>query len=252
VRLLYKLQVRRETVFVPSQTHAVPLIWSTPAPPARRALSRQSIVAAAIEVADARGAAALTMAAVADRLGDYTSMSLYRYVQSKEGLVDLMLDTAISEVPLPDPALGWRAALRQLGLDSWEMAHRHLWYAQLVHTRPPLGPNTMRRTESVLRLLVDAGAGVPQALSYLALLDRHVFSAAVVDAEERRMAQTYGIDDADDLVAAIREIHRSLTDPRAYPLLSAWMAAPAGPTTDEQVVQALDFILDGMRRQLHR
>ena len=229
-----------------------PLIWSTPAPPARRELSRQSIVAAAVEVADAHGATALTMAAVADRLGDYTSMSLYRYVQSKTGLIDLMLDAAAGEVPLPDPARGWRAALRQLSLDSWEMAHRHLWYAQLVHTRPPLGPNTMRRTEAVLRLLTEAGADVPQALSYLALLDRHVFSAAVVDAEERRMAQTYGIDNADDLMAAIREIQRSAVDPRAYPLLSGWMAAPAGPSIDEQVVQALDFILDGMQRQLGR
>lgn len=230
--------------------HPLPIIWSTPAPPARRSLSRRSIVTAAIEVADARGAAALTMAAVADRLGDYTAMSLYRYVQSKVGLIDLMLDAAIGEVPLPDPALGWRAALRKLSLDSWAMAHRHLWYAQLVHTRPPLGPNTMRRTEAVLRLLVDAGAAVPQALSYLALLDRHVFAAAVVDAEEQTMARAYGIDNADDLMGAIREIERSVLDPRAYPLLAGWMAAPTGPTTEEQVVQALDFILDGMQRQL--
>ena len=237
---------------MPSQSHPVPLIWSTPAPPARRALSRGSIVAAAIEVADAHGAAALTMAAVADRLGDYTSMSLYRYVQSKVSLVDLMLDAAIAEVPLPDPAPGWRPALRQLGLDSWAMAHRHLWYAQLVHTRPPLGPNTMRRTEAVLRLLVGAGAAVPEALSYLALLDRHVFSAAVVDAEERRMAQSYGIENADDLMAAIRETRRSVTDPQLYPLLSGWMAAPTGPTTDEQVEQALGFTLDGIGRQLRR
>jgi AcrR family transcriptional regulator len=205
-----------------------------------------------MEVADAHGAAALTMAAVADRLGDYTSMSLYRYVRSKVGLVDLMLDAAIGEVPLPDPAQGWRAALRQLSLESWEMAHRHLWYAQLVHTRPPLGPNTMRRTEAVLRLLTDAGADVPEALSYLALLDRHVFGAAVVDSEERAMARAYGIDDADDLMAAIREIHRSVTDPQTYPLLAGWMAAPTGPTTEEQVVRALDFLLDGIQRQLRR
>ena len=69
------------------------------------------------------------------------------------------------------------------------MARRHLWYAELVHTRPPLGPNTMRRTEAVLRLLTAARADVPQALSYLALLDRHVFSAAGTVAEEQRMAR---------------------------------------------------------------
>ena len=235
---------------MPFSSAPAPLVWSMPAAPARRTLSRPAIVAAAMAVADARGAAALTMAAVAERLGDYSSMSLYRYVHSKDGLVDLMLDAAIGEVPLPDPALGWRPALRRLALDSWEMAHRHLWYAQLVHTRPPLGPNTMRRTEAVLRVLVDAGADVPRALSYQALLDRHVFAGAVVDAEERGMARAYGVQHADDLMAAIREIHRSVADPAAYPLLSGWMAAPSGPTTDDQVVQALDFLLDGIGKQL--
>jgi hypothetical protein len=102
----------------------------------------------------------------------------------------------------------------------------------------------------VLRVLVDAGADVPRALSYLALLDRHVFAAAVVDAEERGMARAYGVEHADDLMAAIREIRRSVADPEAYPLLSGWMAAPSGPTTDDQVVQALDFLLDGIEKQL--
>jgi hypothetical protein len=154
-------------------------------------------------------------------------------------------------VPLPEPTQDWRKALRQLALDSWAMARRHLWYAQLVHTRPPLGPNTMRRTEAALRVLVDAGVDVAQALTYLALLDRHVFSTAVLDAEERRMARAYGIDGANDLMAAIREIHRSVDEPDAYPLLSGWMAAPSGPTTEEQMVQALDFLLDGIERQIH-
>jgi AcrR family transcriptional regulator len=227
-----------------------PLIWLKPAPPARRMLSRGAIVAAAIEVADDGGAAALTMAAVAARLGDYTSMALYRYVESKDGLVDLMLDQAIGEVPLPDPTHGWRTALRRLTLDTWEMAGRHLWYAQLVHTRPPLGPNTMRRTEAALRVLVDAGIDAAQGLAYLALLDRHVLATAVLDAEERRMARAYGIDGANDLMAAIREIHQSVDEPEAYPLLSGWMASPSGPTTEEQMVLALDFLLDGIDRRL--
>ncbi|HST66947.1 MAG TPA: TetR/AcrR family transcriptional regulator C-terminal domain-containing protein, partial [Mycobacteriales bacterium] len=134
--------------------------------------------------------------------------------------------------------------------DSWEMAHRHLWYAQLVHTRPPLGPNTLRRTEAVLQVLVDAGAEVPQALSFLALLDRHVFAGAVVDAEERRMAQAYGIEGDADLRDEIRRTRLAVDGLDAYPLLSAWMADPSGPTTGEQVVQALDFLLDGIDRLL--
>ena len=49
---------------------------------------------AAIALADEAGPTALTMKAVAARLGPYSPMALYRYVYSKDGLVDLMLDAA--------------------------------------------------------------------------------------------------------------------------------------------------------------
>ena len=58
-------------------------------------------MAAAIALADEAGAATLTMKAVAARLGPYSAMALYRYVYSKDGLVDLMLDAATAEVPVP-------------------------------------------------------------------------------------------------------------------------------------------------------
>ena len=48
---------------------------------------------AAIEIADADGLGAVSMAAVATRLG-YTPMSLYRYVSAKDDLMLLMQETA--------------------------------------------------------------------------------------------------------------------------------------------------------------
>jgi Tetracyclin repressor-like, C-terminal domain len=129
----------------------------------------------------------------------------------KDGLVDLMLDDVIGEVPLPDfdPASGsgdWRAVLRRLELDTREMVGRHLWYAELVHTRPPLGPKTMRRTEAALAVLIGAGPGLAEALGYLALLDRHVFSSAVLAAQERSAVRAYGIEDDPGLMATVREL----------------------------------------------
>jgi AcrR family transcriptional regulator len=81
------------------------------------------------------------MAAVARRLGSYSPMALYRYVSSKDGLIDLMLDHVIAEVELP-PARGraWRADIQGIASGTWEMVMRHGWYAQLVYSRPPLGP----------------------------------------------------------------------------------------------------------------
>ena len=102
-----------------------PLVWLSPEPKDGRRLTRAAVVRAAIAVADEAGAAGLTMTAVAGRLGEYSPMALYRYVDSKDGLVDLMLDHVVAEIPLPDPAAGhWRAELRRVALDSWAMARR--------------------------------------------------------------------------------------------------------------------------------
>jgi AcrR family transcriptional regulator len=221
------------------------LVWLSPEPDDGRRLTRAAVVRAAVSVADEAGAAGLTMAAVAGRLGEYSAMALYRYVDSKDGLVDLMLDHVVAEVPLPDPAAGdWRAQLREVALDSWAMARRHVWYAQLVHTRPPLGPNLLRRTEALLRTLTATGLDLPEALSYVQMLDRHVYAAALADAEERAMLRTYGVDDDGAFEAAVQELRQVVA--ARHPLLGRWMAAPVGPTAEEQLSRGLDFLLDGI------
>src|SRR5256714_14769233 len=91
---------------------AAPLIWVQPPPPRQRSLGREEIVAAATALADEAGPGALTMKAVAARLGPYTAMALYRYVHNKDGLVDLMLDAATAEIPRPaQPGPDWRGDL---------------------------------------------------------------------------------------------------------------------------------------------
>lgn len=221
------------------------LVWLSPEPADGRRLTRAAVVRAAVSVADETGAAGLTMTAVAGRLGEYSAMALYRYVDSKDGLVDLMLDDVVAEVPLPDAGAGdWRAQLRRVALDSWAMARRHVWYAQLVHTRPPLGPNLLRRTEALLRTLSATGLDLPEALSYVQLLDRHVYAAALADAEERAMLRTYGVDDDGELTTAIQDLRETVA--ARHPLLGRWMAAPVGPTPEQQLTRGLDFLLDGI------
>ena len=222
-----------------------PVVWLSPEPEDGRRLTRAAVVRAAVAVADEAGTAGLTMTAVAGRLGEYSPMALYRYVDSKDGLVDLMLDHVVAEIPLPDPAAGdWRAELRRVALDSWAMARRHVWYAQLVHTRPPLGPNLLRRTEALLGTLSATGLDLPEALSYVQLLDRHVYAAALADAEEQAMLRTYGVDDDSEFAAAVRDLRETVA--ARHPLLGRWMAAPTGPTPEEQLTRGLDFLLDGI------
>ena len=74
----------------------VALAWGVAADPQRgpkREMSVEKIVEAAVELADAEGLGAVSMAAVAARLG-YTPMSLYRYVSAKDDLMLLMQEEA--------------------------------------------------------------------------------------------------------------------------------------------------------------
>jgi AcrR family transcriptional regulator len=223
----------------------LPLVWLSPEPEEGRRLTRAAIVRAGVAVADDAGVAGLTMSAVARRLGEYSAMALYRYVESKDGLVDLMLDDVVAEVPLPDPAAGdWRAELRRVALDSWAMARRHVWYAQLVHTRPPLGPNLLRRTEALLETLTATGLDLAEALGHVEMLDRHVYAAALADAQELAMLRTYGVDDDGAFTAAVRDLQQVVAG--QHPLLGRWMRAPEGPTREEQLTRGLDFLLDGI------
>ncbi|MGW0083023.1 TetR/AcrR family transcriptional regulator [Streptomyces sp. NPDC003393] len=233
-------------------TSGVPLIWTHAAPRRRQSpLEREDIVRAAIAVADEGGTEALTMSAVAQRLGPYTPMALYRHVLSKDGLVDLMLDAATAEIPLPHaPGADWRADLRAVALETWAMAKRHMWYARLAPTRPPLGPHMMRRTECQLRALVEHGAELDQAFACVALLDRHVLGSAQQVAEEHAMRRRLGLDSPQRLTEAVTAA-RGLAEQGGHELLARWMRSPSGPDMDEQFETSLTFLLDGIETRLN-
>ncbi len=233
------------------ETNAFPLIWNQPPPSRRRALDREKITEAAIGVADEAGLDGLTMKAVAARLGPYSPMALYRHVHSKEGLFDLMLDAATAEIPLPgEPGDDWRGDLRTLALETRRMTSRHPWFAVLVHARPPAGPHMMRRLEFMLTVLVRRGATVGDAMTYAALIDRHVLGSALQESEEARLERRHGLDDDARLYAAIAALRELAAADGGLPYLTEWLTHPAGPTPDERFAIGLDFVLDGIAARL--
>ena len=186
-----------------------PLIWTQPPPPPQqRSLGRAEIVAAAISLADEAGHAALTMKAVAARLGPYSAMALYRYVHSKDGLVDLMLDVAAAEIPvLGKPGPEWRADLEELAAQTRQMTGRHPGSAALYHTRPPAGPHMMERLEFMLGVLTAQGASPAEAMTYAAMIDRYILGSGLQETEEARMSRELGLDDEATLMSAMNTVH---------------------------------------------
>ena len=118
-------------------------------------MSVEKIVDAAIEIADADGLGAVSMAAVATRLG-YTPMSLYRYVSAKDDLMLLMQETATG---LPPAAVreidGWRPRLSAIFRAMVDIYLRHSWMIDVPITGSPTTPNSSAWMEIVLEAVEE-------------------------------------------------------------------------------------------------
>jgi AcrR family transcriptional regulator len=138
-------------------------------------LTREGIARAAVRIADAEGIAALSMRRVAADLG-LATMSLYRYVQSKDELVVLMIDAVFGEYPPQEPPPpGWRAQLGQLARLQWRICQEHPWLARVSSfTRPQMAPGGMAHTEWALRAV--AGLGVDPATALYVVLTLIAFT----------------------------------------------------------------------------
>lgn len=130
-------------------------VWLRAPKPRRDALTRTRITAAAIDLLDAAGAAALTMRRLAERL-EVAPPTLYWHVRTKDEVLDLALDEIFAEVTLPDRTADWATDARTL-VQRWRAAMlRHPWSPALLG-RPMLGPNVLARTEFLRSTLTRAG-----------------------------------------------------------------------------------------------
>jgi AcrR family transcriptional regulator len=134
----------------------------------RQALSRTRIIRTAIEFVDEHGLAALTMRRLGTALG-VEAMSLYRYVNGREDLLEGMVDQMVSELHLrPDgdelgPTAGWQAYLQWLAHSVRALAREHPNVFPLIATRHPAAPwlrpplRSLRVVEDFLGTLISRG-----------------------------------------------------------------------------------------------
>jgi AcrR family transcriptional regulator len=231
------------------------LLWRVQKEPTRGPkprLSLDEIVAAAVELADAEGLDAVSMRRLAERF-DVTTMALYRYVPSKDDLLDLMVD-AIAYPP-PDPAdmpEDWREALRWWSLQQMAAFRRHPWLNSYPFALPPMGPNNLQWMECAIRAILRSGLPAEECITVLMILTNYTVAESRQRASMVHAEQATGIayEDVGRLYA--RMLERVVTDGK-HPGLATAIAAGAfgnldatGPGQDEDFEYGLDFILDGI------
>jgi AcrR family transcriptional regulator len=221
---------------------ALGILWEEPSTPTRsRGLSRERIVEAAVELADADGLGALSMARLAERLGCGT-MSLYRHVANKDELVTFMLSTAPGPPPVADPT-DWRGALMDWASGLWDVYHRHPWVLPAAASGPPADPGQLAWLNAGLAALGTTGLTERDKLAAVMTVLHYVRGAAALHIE----AAQVDTPDYPDLL-------RRFVDAQRFPALAA--AVEAGAFDSVDVDHLADFhsglrhLLDGVAMRM--
>jgi AcrR family transcriptional regulator len=240
----------------PDLPRGVALAWGVAANPQRgpkREMSVERIVDVAVDLADAGGLPAVSMAAVASELG-FTPMSLYRYVTAKDDLVLLMQERGIGVPPESIvEADGWRA-----GLDAWTRATvaiylEHPWMLDIPIASTPVTPNNLAWLESALQVLESVPISLNDKASIVLALIAQARWESHVSRGYAEAARAAGAT-PDDLEIAATVILDQLVTPEEFPFVHAALKAgvfsPDADPADNPFAFGQSRVLDGIESYL--
>lgn len=201
----------------------------------REPLERGAVVAAGVALADAEGVGALTMRALAERLG-FAVMALYNHVSGKDELLALMVDAVAGEVPPPDPSLAPLAAVRAHAVDTREAFVRHPWAPGIWQQHLP-GPARVDHMEHLLRILAESGLPREAAHHGFHAVNNHVLGYTL-------QAQSMSVPPAEESARVTAFLDSVSAD--THPRTVAHVHEHLSGRTSSSFELVLDLILDGL------
>jgi len=145
---------------------------------ARRGLTTERVVDAALRAADERGLEAVSLRRLAEALA-VTPMAIYRHVRNKSHLLDLMAERLLEQVDLAsDESATWQNRLRRL-LASYQAVIAAHPAAPLLLSRPFVSPAVPRATEALLAIFRSAGFDAAQSARVLAVISGMLLGPAI-------------------------------------------------------------------------
>lgn len=208
------------------------------------ALSRAEIVAAALAIADDDGLHALSMRAVARRLG-VEAMSLYHHVANKEAMLDAMVDAVFMEFHAPRIGEDWEQEMRLRSRSAREAIKRHPWALGLMDSRRGAGLETLVHHDAVLGCLRTAGFSLALTGHAFAALDAHLYGFLV---QELSLPFESGA----DLATLGEQIISALPDGQLPHFREFTLEHALQPGYDfgDEFEVTLDLVIEGLRSRL--
>lgn len=203
--------------------------------------SRDDITRAAVAIADERGLAEVSIRAVAKEIGAGAA-SLYRYIDSKVDLYDLMVDMVVAEFRLPaEPAGDWRSDLRTIAQHTRVVHRRHPWAFRLF-SEASWGPGIQTYMEFFLAALAPTGLELREQTEFIALFNSTVATFA---SHEQR-----GDHPGDPRLAQARVLHlRQIAENPELPRLSevvGQMLTAEQPDLDEIFEHSISRLINSI------
>lgn len=195
------------------------LLWRHERPGAERAkpgpsqrLDVDEVVSVAIDLADQRGLAGVSIRALATGLG-IGAMSVYTYVTSRDQLIALMVDETLGRIVLPPHDAETSARLEAVAGLAYRAHRRHPWLAEASGPRPGLGPHAWALYEWQLEAVQPLGVDDVELDQAVSLITGFAVNAST-------LASRSGDTSQDDLDwwATVAPVLDELTDEADHPL----------------------------------
>jgi AcrR family transcriptional regulator len=208
----------------------------------RAPLTRDRVLRAAIDLADAGGIESLSMRRLGQALG-VEAMSLYNHVANKDDMLNGIVDIVVSEIDLAPDVDDWKAAIRRTAISAHDTFVRHPWAASLVLSGSGLSMARLRLMNSILGGLREAGFSAEMTDHGYHALDSHIMGFTLwqvgmnLGSDEDLKALAKGFLErisATEFPHLVEHVHQHLKE--------------RNPEDEGEFAFGLDLILDGLER----
>ncbi len=143
-------------------------------------MSRDRILAVAVQLVDEHGLDALSMRKLGAALG-VEAMSLYNHVENKDDVLDGMLDRVMRQIRIPDPQAPWTERLRQLAGEIRRAGLEHPGVLPLFGARPVITAEGFAPVQAIHETLVDAGFATERGVHAFVFVSAFVLGYLRID-----------------------------------------------------------------------
>jgi AcrR family transcriptional regulator len=213
-------------------------MYTFKAMPRPRSLTDKDVASAALAVIDRDGLTGFTMRAVAAEL-NMATMSIYRYVEDRERLEELVVELLFSQVDVNPPRrCSWRRQLATLVGRVRDILEAHPQVVPFALGHRLTSADGLRLSENVLTILARAGFTAQQ----IGVANRTLMAYLLGSVQFEHFGPLSATGAA--LMATLPQ--------EEYPLLSESAHGAQHMTSDQEFRRGLTIVLDGLEASLKR